>query len=195
MFPTLRAPSHSCPGTLCSASRPCAPTLAVTWGPRIASPRCLGRGGAARPDRSPDPACPAGWDPRAGGTWKMRPLLQVVAGLLLAAAARGRAMEPGTAAGGETEPGGGGSGVVLSEYFLHPSWDAASCPGHTAPPLCLQGRAGGSWRHGTGHAFPSLTGAGWLQPGCLCAAKAWLTRWTRVAEGGCETAAGCGCCV
>uniref|UniRef100_A0A674GAI7 Fibroblast growth factor receptor n=1 Tax=Taeniopygia guttata TaxID=59729 RepID=A0A674GAI7_TAEGU len=44
--------------------------------------------------RSPDPACPAGWDPRAGGAWKMRPLLQVVAGLLLAVSARGRAMEP-----------------------------------------------------------------------------------------------------
>uniref|UniRef100_A0A8C3RGC9 Fibroblast growth factor receptor n=1 Tax=Cyanoderma ruficeps TaxID=181631 RepID=A0A8C3RGC9_9PASS len=41
---------------------------------------------------------------RWGGAWKMRPLLQVLAGLLLAAAARDRAMEPGTTAGGEADP-------------------------------------------------------------------------------------------
>lgn len=92
------------------------------WTSHCFSPVPRERRGLPARIRSPDPACPAGWDPGAGGAWKMRPLLQVVAGLLLAAAARGRAMEPGTAAGGEAEPGGGGSGVVLSAYFFHLSW-------------------------------------------------------------------------
>lgn len=85
----------------------------------------------------------------------MRPLLQVVAGLLLVAAARGRAMEPGTAAGGEAAPGGGGSGVVLSEYFLHPSWAATpglgcGCLPWARRPTALP--AGQGWRElGTRH--------------------------------------------
>lgn len=132
----------------------------------------------------------------------MRPLLQVVAGLLLAAAARGRAMETGTTAGGEAEPGGGGSGVVLSEYFLHPSWAATpglgcGCLPWARSPNPLPRRAGlaGAGDTPQGPAFPSLTGAGWLQPGCPCAAGAWLARCTHVAETGCESAVGCGCCL
>ncbi|XP_041253381.1 fibroblast growth factor receptor 4 isoform X2 [Onychostruthus taczanowskii] len=92
-----RAPALPAAGTVPSPE----PTPALPpWGHGV------GLGGAepAVPGLCPGPRSAGGSaagarhrrvGPPRGGAWKMRPLLQVVAGLLLAAAARGRAMEPG----------------------------------------------------------------------------------------------------
>ncbi|XP_053935445.1 fibroblast growth factor receptor 4 isoform X2 [Cuculus canorus] len=67
----------------------------------------------------------------AGGAWKMQPLLQVLVGLLLAAAAQGRAMEPDSLASGDDDEDTDGDGphgdrneepvyVHRAPYWTHP---------------------------------------------------------------------------
>lgn len=99
----------------------------------------------------------------------MRPLSQVLVGLLLAAAAQGRAMEPGTAAAW----GGGAVGVLLSECFpLSPGAGGAWCSPWATQPHSSDFGAGLVGAGGTGPAGArhwggsvSITGQGGMEAG------------------------------